>query len=260
MKIAIIEDEILTAEDLKDILLYIDPTLEVVAMLGSVSEAITYFETHTPPQLIFSDIQLGDGLSFEIFHALSIKSPIIFCTAFDEYAIKAFNANGIHYVLKPFSVQKIKEALDRYYSLQENFIQQAQSINKIIAEIKQANEQVQPTKKSTSILVYYQNKIIPIKLEDVALFYVKNETTHLFTFDNRTYVVNKSLDELQQLDTNTFFRANRQFIVSRHAIKEATHFQARKLSLALNLKFPETITISKEKASQFFDWLSGSNT
>jgi two-component system response regulator LytT len=258
MKIVIIEDEYLTAEDLKDVLLSIDDSIEVVAMLGSVAEAIAYFNTHAAPHLIFSDIQLGDGLSFEIFNQVHVSAPVIFCTAFDEYAIKAFNANGIHYVLKPFSVQNIKDALDRYYTLQQNFLQHADAIHKIIDDLKlSVSSQIVDTKKPSNILVYYQNKVIPVPLSEIALFYVKFEATHLYTFDGRDFIVNKSLDELQQLDTQLFYRANRQFIVHRNVIKEATHYQARKLSLELNIDFPETITISKEKSGQFFDWLTG---
>src|SRR5690606_15833659 len=236
MRVVIIEDELLTAEDLRDLILSIDPKIEIAATLYSVQEAIAYFSSNPMPYLIFSDIQLGDGLRFEFFSSIPIKAPVVFCTAFDEYAIKAFNANGIHYVLKPFSAQKIKDALAKYYELQTNFSPDNNAINQILAELKQAQQQ-NVTKKSASVLVYYQNKIIPIRLEEVAVFFVKNETTHLYTFDHRTYVVNKSLDELQQLDQARFYRANRQFIVNRQAIKEATHYQARKVSVELNIDF-----------------------
>lgn len=259
MKVVIIEDEILTAEDLKDILYKIDANIEVVATLQSVKEAVHYFKNNPLPQLIFSDIQLGDGLSFEIFSELDIRLPIIFCTAFDEYAIKAFNSSGIHYLLKPFNQQKISEAIAKYHDLKANFSSWSRSVEEVISELKDNNQKV-AAKKTEAILVYYQNKVIPIKVQDIAVFYVKNETTHLLTFENKKYVVNKSLDELQQIDTELFYRANRQFIVNRHAVKEATHYQSRKLSVELSLPFEEIITISKEKVTQFFDWLAnGSN-
>lgn len=254
MKIVIIEDELLTAEDLKDIILNLVPEAEVVAILSSVKEAIAYFNTQPLPQLIFSDIQLGDGLSFDIFAAINIQVPIIFCTAFDEYAIKAFDANGIHYVLKPFNAGKIKIALDKYWALQQNFVSYNQSVNNVVSSINSGVGH--SDKKMEAILVHFQNKIIPIKLEEIALFYVKNETTHLFTFNQETYTISKSLDELQQLNPELFYRANRQYIINRFVVKEATHYQSRKVSLALKLPFDDTITISKEKLSSFLEWLA----
>ncbi len=256
MKVVVIEDELLMAEDLVDAIRQAAPQAEVVAVLHSVKEAIQYFKNNSMPHIIFSDIQLGDGLSFDIFTAIDIKIPVVFCTAFDDYAIKAFNASGIHYVLKPFNVQKIREAFDKYHTLQSSFSTVTPSFEEIIAAL-QLNTLNGNNRKVASVLVYYQNKIIPIKLQDIALFYIKNETTHLFTFDHKTYVVNKTLDELQQYDEELFYRANRQFIVSRHAIKEASNYMARKISIVLNVSFEETITISKEKATPFFEWLMG---
>lgn len=255
MKIVIIEDEIFTAEDLKEAILQVAPQAEIVAMLQSVKEAVRYFSTHPMPQLIFSDIQLGDGQSFEIFEEVDITAPIIFCTAFDEYAIDAFNANGIHYVLKPFNNAKIKDALDKYYNLQHNFTTWSHAMNDALEMMQHPDHE--PVKKPNSILVYYLNKIVPVKLEDVALFYIKNDTTLMHTFDGKNYVVNKSLDELQQYDAYLFYRANRQFIVNRNAIKQAESQLTRKLNIELTIPFEDTITISKMKMSHFFDWLSG---
>lgn len=256
MNIVIIEDEQLTAEDLKEAILQADPTAHIVAVLNSVKESLHYFNNNAMPQLIFSDIQLGDGLSFDIFTKIDIKAPVIFCTAFDEYAINAFNANGIHYILKPFNVNKIREALHKYHTLQRSFTTQ---INTLVNVIKAFNDtQLQPmVKKTGSILVYYQNKVIPVRLDEVALFFIKNEVTHLYTFDQKTYVVSKTLDELQQLDNEMFYRANRQFIINRSVVREASHYQARKVSIELSVPFKETVTISKEKIAHFFEWLEG---
>jgi two-component system response regulator LytT len=257
MNIAIIEDEILTAEDLKEIILKEEPKANVVAVLHSVKEALAYFKTNSMPHLIFSDIQLGDGLSFDIFNAIDLKAPVIFCTAFDEYAIKAFNANGIHYVLKPFNAAKIREAIDKYHTLQDTFSSWTKSFENVF-EALNLHSINQPIKKAESVLVYYQHRVIPIKLKDVAVFYIKNEVTYLYTFDHKTYIVSKTLDELQQLDTDMFYRANRQYIVSRNAVQEASHYLSRKVSITLNVPFSEIITISKEKITPFFDWLTRS--
>lgn len=253
MKIVIIEDEFLTAEDLKDVILQAYPNAEIEAILYSVSEAVKYFQNNSLPQLIFSDIQLGDGLSFEIYDKLELKVPIIFCTAYDEYAIEAFNTNGIHYVLKPFDLQKIREAIDKFINLQVSFATWHKSLENAFESLQNAQQQ---NKKTTSLLVYYQNKVIPIKLNDVALFYIKNDATLMYTFDLKTYVVNKTLDEIQQFDTDLFYRANRQFIINKNAVKEVEHQLARKVSIELNLPFSESITISKEKITSFFEWLT----
>lgn len=257
MKIVIIEDEILTADDLKDAILKVEPDAEIVKVLYSVESAIAYFKSHEMPHLIFSDIQLGDGLSFDIFSEVAISVPVIFCTAFDEYAMKAFDANGIHYVLKPFNLNKIKEAFEKYNNLKSSFYQVEPSISEIINNLAQNLDPQSTSKKPDNILVHYQNRVIPIKVEDVALFYIKNELTYLFTFDLKSYVVNKSLDELQQIDDYLFYRANRQFIVNRYAVKEVAQTMSRKVSLELNVDFSESITISKEKISSFYSWLAG---
>ncbi len=255
MNVVIIEDEILTAEDLKDVILQIEPKASVVAVLHSVKEAVNYFKSQPMPHLIFSDIQLGDGLSFDVFSQVEISAPIIFCTAFDEYAIDAFNVNGIHYLLKPFNAQKIREALDKYQTLQSSFSYQSKTLETVYEAIKlSANQSAE--RRATSVLVYFQNRVIPIKLEEVALFFIKNESTHLYTFDQKTFPVSKTLDELQQLDSNLFYRANRQIIVNRNAVKEAAHHQSRRVTVELNIPFNEIVTISKEKIGHFFDWLT----
>lgn len=253
MKIVIIEDEMLTAEDLRDVILQVEPTAEIVAALSSVAEAVEYFQSHEMPQLIFSDIQLGDGLSFDIFNEVAISVPVIFCTAYDEYAMKAFNANGIHYVLKPFNAQKIQEAFEKYNALKSSFNAYTESLDKIIHTLSNQQE----SRKTNSILVHYQNSVIPIKIEDIALFYIKHEICYLYKFDQKSYMVNKSLDELQQIDEDLFYRANRQFIVNRNAVKEVLQYLSRKVSIELTIPFDESITISKEKITSFYTWLAG---
>ena len=253
MNIVIIEDELLTAEDLSAIVQEVSPQANVVAILQSVAEAIRYFKSAPKPDLIFSDIQLGDGLSFDIFSEVTIDTPIIFCTAFDEYAIRAFNTNGIHYLLKPFNAQKVREAMDKYQTLKQTFSNWPESIEKIIASLSIQNKMDQ--KKAATVLVYFKDSVIPIKLKDIALFYVQNNATYLFTFDNKKYVIDQSLNDLEQLDTNLFYRASRQFLINRHAVKKASSYLSRKITVELNVPFDEVITISKEKVTSFLDWL-----
>jgi two-component system response regulator LytT len=252
MNIIIIEDERLTAEDLADMISQLAPESNLLTTLSSVQEAIEYFSGSQLPDLIFSDIQLGDGLSFEIFNRIEIKVPVIFCTAYDEYAINAFKTNGIDYILKPFKEQEIVQALEKYRMLRGT--PSDQSINSLLQLIQQKN----PT-RATSVLVHHREKIIPVKMDEIAVFYIKHELTHLYTFDRKTYTVSKTLDEIQQLTGTDFYRANRQFIINRNAVQSAEQYFGRKVSIGLNLPFESVITVSKEKIPSFLEWLEGSS-
>jgi DNA-binding LytR/AlgR family response regulator len=249
MKIVIIEDEALTAEDLADILE--KEGMEVTATLSSVKMATEYLGSHPAPDLIFSDIQLGDGLSFEIFKTLAIATPVIFCTAYDEYALEAFDANGIDYVLKPFTSTTIAKALQKYLALRGNLAKAADPYAGLFALLEN-----RMTQKRRSVLVYQREKIIPLPLADIALCYSQNLITHLLTFDQKTFTVNHTLEELEAMGGEELFRANRQFLVHHKAIKDASQYFGRKLALALTIPFGEDIIISKAKAPAFLAWLS----
>ncbi len=252
MKIAIIEDEQLTAEDLSETILKVEPTARVTCSLRSVKEAVSYFQKNEIPDLIFSDIQLGDGLSFEIFKTLSISVPVIFCTAYDEYALNAFKANGIDYILKPFTKKTIADALSRYKELKNNFSRTATSYETILELFENRKNQ-----QFISVLVYIKDKIFPIKLNDIALFYIENEITHLITFNNKTHSINKTLEELEKITGSNFYRANRQYLINRKVIKDASQYFHRKLIVNLSIPFNEQITVSKVKVTDFLNWLSG---
>ncbi len=253
MKIVIIEDEAFTSEDLKENLLSVNPEIQIVATLNSVSNAIAWFKNHKHPDLIFSDIQLGDGLSFEIFQAASVSTPVIFCTAFDEYAVKAFKANGIDYILKPFNEADIAASLRRYQDLEKRFAGNTSQIETMLHLFKNKESQ----KKKVSVLVYYKDKILPVRVDSIAVFYLENKITHLITFDQKNYTISKPLEELEKLVGTAFFRANRQFLIQRDAIKEASQYFARSLSITLSFPFDEKIKVNKAKVPEFLDWLAG---
>jgi len=251
MKIVIIEDEKLTADDLAETILKVVPDAKIISVLHSVSTAISWFLKNEDPDLIFSDIQLGDGLSFEIFKKISTTVPVIFCTAYDEYALKAFDANGIDYILKPFDQSTIEAAFNKYNNLKNKFSENSPTLDNIIRLFENKKKHSQ-----SSILVYHKDKIVPIRLEDIALFYIENEITHLITFDQKSYTINKTIEETEKISSVDFFRVNRQFLVNRNTIKEASQYFARKLSLTLTIPFKETITVSKLKVPEFLSWLS----
>lgn len=253
MDIVIIEDEPLTAEDLADTILEVDDSAQILVTLESVHEAVEYLRNNDTPDLIFSDIHLSDGLCFEIFQKLDVPAPVIFCTAYDEYAIEAFKANGIEYIVKPFDEETISEALQQYQKLKKAFSKDNNSISyQALKDILEEKKE----RQSSSLLVNYQDQILPIRINDIALFFIENEMTRLLTFERDLYFVDKSLDELDQLTDNSFFRASRQHLVNREAVKSASRTFSRKLSVKLSIPFKDSVTVSKAKAPDFLKWLS----
>jgi two-component system, LytTR family, response regulator LytT len=246
MKILIIEDEPLIAEDLAADLLRLRPGSQIVATLGSVAEARAFFATPHDFQLIFSDIQLGDGSSFDLFASVAVRVPIIFCTAYDQFAIQAFQTNGIAYLLKPYGLAQLEAALDKY----ERLSAPPAELEALLRDFRR------PSPAQQTLLVFHKEKIIPVRLDQVALFYVRNDTTHLLDQGGRHYPVQQTLTELEAQAGQGFYRASRQHLVARAAIREAALHDGRKLLLHLHLPFAEPITISKEKAHHFLDWLA----
>lgn len=252
MNIVIIEDERLTSDDLAETLVEYDTSISIVAQLKSVKESIAYFQKQTWPDLIFSDIQLGDGLSFEIFKSLNITVPVIFCTAFNEYALDAFRANGVDYLLKPFSKNTVGAAIEKFKRLTNSHkVDDAISYSKILDLFESKN-----SNGKSSLLVYYKEKIKPIKIEDIAVFYLEEEVVHLVTFDRNTFVASHNLEELETLVGSNFFRANRQSLIQRKAVSDVVSYMGRKLLVNMSVPIQQKITVSKEKSPVFLDWLS----
>ncbi|AWM12646.1 DNA-binding response regulator [Flavobacterium sediminis] len=252
MKIIIIEDEALLAQELATTLKSINNTIEIEVILESVQEAKTYFQNHPRPDLIFSDIQLGDGLSFEIIKDENIKTPVIFCTAYDDYAIEAFKASGIEYILKPFSKQTLEIALLKFEHLKEhitsNMIQKYEAV--------QGNlQKVNNTKKS--FVINYRGRFLPVSLDKIAMFYLENEVNCVQLFTGKVYYIPNSLEEVEQKVDDNFFRVNRQFLINKMAIQEAIEHFPRKLKIQLTFPFEKEIVVSKEKKTKLLRWLSG---
>ncbi|WP_442588651.1 LytR/AlgR family response regulator transcription factor [Pedobacter sp. AW31-3R] len=252
MNIVIIEDESVVAEDLEiNLRKLINEPVEITH-ITSVKAGKAYFTANEIPDLIFSDIQLGDGLSFEIFLSQPMTSPVIFCTAYDEYAMDAFKANGIDYILKPFTTKTLNLALQKYMHLKKIFsADQLPQFDALLTMLVNKS-----SGKASSVLVYHMDKIIPVNMDDIAMFYLEHETTHLLTFSGKTFYPNKNLDELERLSGSTFFRVNRQKLICRKAIIDVSSFFSRKLSLNLTFPFAEKILVSKVKVPQFLKWLA----
>lgn len=251
MKVLIIEDEVNAAKELKRILLQLDPAISILSILDSVEESIAYLSLHTP-DLIFSDIQLADGMCFDIYNTVTIKSPIIFCTAYDDYMLDAFNTNAVSYLLKPITEDIVGKALDKYQSLKSAFEPElaATSIEKLAKQLRYAYK--------TTLLAEHGEKIIPLQVKDIAYIYLENSVVYAITIQNQRHFLSASLDELEKcLDPDFFYRANRQFIINRSSIANIERYFSRKLIAKLTMVTPETIVISKAKASDFLRWLEG---
>ncbi|MCD9576677.1 LytR/AlgR family response regulator transcription factor [Flavobacterium soyae] len=252
MKIVIIEDEILVAEELVSNLKQIDPNIEIISILSSVKEAVNYFNANPQPDLIFSDIQLGDGLSFDIAKDITIDVPVIFCTAFDEYALEAFRVNGIEYILKPFSLESLGKALLKFQNMQKIMAGSiAQKYEAAMEALKAKNKN-----SSTTIMVKYRDRLLPFAHDKIALFYLENEITYMRCHNGKVYSMSESLEELEHKTAEKFFRMNRQFLVNRNAIIDVTDYFPRKLKVNLLFSFDKDIIVSREKRSRLLAWLT----
>jgi DNA-binding LytR/AlgR family response regulator len=248
MKIVIIEDEPKTASNLEKILRSINGRFDIAEIIDSVETGLAYFEEAGFPDLIFSDIQIADGLSFEIFDTHPPKCPIIFCTAYDQYALQAFKANGIDYLLKPFSEADVQKSIEKYQDLRQSE-HSNDTLKELFAQLHKPQKQ--------SVLVNYRGKIIPVNFHRISYFYSSQHTTAI-GFEGKELGINYTLDELEKmLDSTNFYRANRQYIINRAFVREIEHYFARKLVVRLTQPTPETIIISKAKASDFLRWMEG---
>ena len=256
MKIAIIEDEPKIAESLKLILMEIDPSISVMKILSSVKSSVEWLRVNQSScDLLFMDINLTDGLSFEIFNQIESNTPIVFLTAYDQYALDAFKVNGVDYILKPFDKTKIKQSLKKFKSLTQT------GSNPLNAECLQHLLEVVASKtitnKRKSYLVYHQDKLIPLAVDDISCFYKSNKVTYACTISNKKYVIDDVLDKIQnEVSSVNFYRANRQFIVSKNAIENIAIYFNGRLIVNILPKPDEKIIVSKAKATDFKNWLS----
>ncbi|TRX61427.1 response regulator transcription factor [Fulvivirga sp. M361] len=252
MKVLIIEDEAPAFRRLQKVLEEINPEIEIIDVLDSVEESIRWFETEHLPDLIFMDIQLSDGLSFEIFDAVTVSRPVIFTTAFDEYTLRAFKVNSIDYILKPIKKEELSLSLSKYEQMKSAFgNNNALDLNALIGQIR-----LDDKKFKTRFLVKKGEELISIETTDIAYFQTRHGVVHLTTSHGHTHLMDFNLDELvQQLDPDQFYRANRQFIVHFPAIKKVHKFHKGKLLIELKQPIDEPVTVSSEKASHFKAWL-----
>ncbi len=250
MKIVIIEDEPLVAEELQRQIEQIEPGAEVLTLLDSVESSLEWFSQNTAPDLILSDIQLSDGVSFEIFEKIRPESPIIFTTAYDEYAIRAFHLNSIDYLLKPIRESELLTALDKFKKRLGKGMVFSREIEFLLQDLKQGK------KYKNRFLAHIGQSIVPVPKEKVAGF-LKDELIFLLNTDGEKLITDYStMDELEELlDPKQFFRANRQFLVHVQEVEGYKTHYTGKLLVQLRKHQPLEIIVSREKASTFKRWL-----
>lgn len=248
-RVVIVEDETAAAANLRHMLQEIEPDVEVVNILESVEESVEFFREAHDVDVVFMDIHLADGDSFRIFKSVDISVPIIFTTAYDEYALQAFKVNSIDYLLKPFKVKELKSAIEKLERLTVS--ERTSERERRQAMIEERNSDALQT-----MLVRYKDKIIPLKMSEVAFFYTFAERVTVTTLAGDSYPVDKTLECLaRELPVDDFFRANRQFIVSRQAVKDVAVWFGSRLALNLTIETPERIIISKARVPEFKLWL-----
>ena len=239
MKAVIIEDETAASVNLSSVLRKVIPGIEISAVLESIAESIEYFGSQPMPDLVFMDIHLADGEAFRIFEAVQITCPIVFTTAYDQYALEAFKVNSIDYLLKPIKESDISRTVDK--------LEYGQRVSNMVREHE----------RQKTFLISVKDKIVPLKVEDIAYLYTFNEKVSAYTRDGQVLPMDKSLDRLaKMLPQNDFFRANRQFIISRSAIKDISVWFGSRLSLNLTPAAPEKLVISKDRVPEFKRWLA----
>ncbi|GAA4846715.1 LytTR family DNA-binding domain-containing protein [Algivirga pacifica] len=252
MKVVILEDEPLAVERLKRLLKEVMPEAEIIQEMSSVAEAIEWFEEHDHPDLLFSDIEVADGVSFEFFKQVELHCPVIFITAYDQYAIQAFEVHSIDYLLKPLTKKRLGLALEKWKEAQKIYGDEtAAKLQELMVSITEP----QNTSKSRFI-VKSGSKIKSIKVEEIAYFFTEDKVSFLRTKEGNKYPVDYRLEELNTLlDHDLFFRINRKYIIHIDALQEIhTYFKGR-LKLELLPVVEEDIVVSAERTPLFKEWL-----
>ena len=249
MRVVIIEDETAAAQNLSAILHKVRPDLEVVATIDTVVESVEFFNSKPQLDLVFMDIHLADGSSFRIFDNIDIATPIIFTTAYDQYAIEAFKVNSIDYLLKPINEEGVRRAIEKWQRLTS--VERADytaRINEVAQKQKAQQQQV--------FLVHFRDKIIPLQINDIAFFHTSEERVMAYCFNGAKYQVDLTLETLQsKLPSDLFFRANRQFIISRKAVKDISVWFGSRLTVNLSIEAPERLVVPKARVHDFKKWL-----
>lgn len=251
MNVVIIEDEHLAAKRMTDLLNRFDKDIKILDTLPTIKRSVNWFSENHQPDLVFMDIQLADGLSFDIFERIEIKCPIIFTTAYDEYALKAFKVNSIDYLLKPIDYNELGKAMKKFYT---NYSQYKTETNPEI--ITNLLRNFQNNKYKTRFLIKVGIHLKNIEVNDIACFYSLKKATYLSTYDNRSYNIDHSLEQLEELlDPKKFFRINRKYIANLTSFIDIMSFKNSRLKVKMKGTNDDDIFVSRDKVQKFKRWL-----
>lgn len=250
MEALIIEDELIAAQNLQRLITNVAPDIEIAGTLQSVEETVEYFSRPEKIDVVFMDIHLADGLAFHIFDSVNIDCPIIFTTAYDQYALDAFKVNSIDYLLKPINKEDLIRAIDK---LRRNMDNKAGTVG--MEQIRSLMEMMQSNKYKSYFLIQVRDKLVPLQVSDIAYIYLDDKLTRAVTFNGQSQILDKPLDAIfSQLDPTLFFRANRQYIISHKAVKDISIWPLSKLHITLSLPTPDKIIVSRARTAEFKDW------
>jgi len=253
MKVVIIEDEKAAIRNLRALLDEQNTEMDILVELDSVTDAIEWFRTHPMPELVFMDIHLADGSSFEIFEYVPITCPIIFTTAYNEYALKAFKVNSIDYLLKPIDSKDITKALrklEHFTSLQETIPPDYSNLVRAL--------RLKESYKTHFLVPIKGDKLYPLPVEDIYYFHIEDGNVKAVTHTSRSFVLPNHLDELTELlDPHNFFRVNRQYLIARKSVQDIDLWFNSRLSVNLKVPVKEKIVVSKARVTEFKNWFTG---
>lgn len=252
LRVAIVEDEIPAARLLRTLIARLRPAWEIEVLPGSVEEAVQWFAANRHPDLLFLDIQLADGTSFELLSQARPSSAVVFTTAYDEYAVRAFSVSSIDYILKPVDEERLAEAIARYESLRGRMLPPDDYLDTLLEALQRREKRFR-----TRFLIAGTDRFLTLPVNDVAYFYSENKVTTAVTFAGRNHVVDLPLSRLEeQLDPDRFFRANRQVLLSVGAIDRIEPYFNGKVSVTVRPPHKEKITVSEERVPLFKTWLN----
>jgi two-component system response regulator LytT len=252
MKVLIVEDEELAVKKLEKTIAMVDDTVQVVGHADSIESAVDWLQGNTAPDLIFMDIELSDGQSFEIFNLTEVKSPVIFTTSYDEYALKAFKVNSVDYLLKPVQKDELKKALEKF---KQNF-SRAENNSGLETLVKELHQKLQSKEYRKRFLVKNGSRLVSIDVEDIAYFYSDGRLNFFKTYDNRKFIVDYTMEDLaDMLDPKPYFRISRSFFVSVSSIEKIDDYFGNRLILQLKPAVDKEVLVSRERVSEFKVWM-----
>ena len=258
MKILIVEDEELAVKKIRKTLGEVDENAEVVGVADSITGTVDWLQTNPSPDLILMDIALSDGQSFEIFSRIPVKSAVVFTTSYDEYALKAFKVNSIDYLLKPIQKEDLEAALNKYKQMKAMYIEEPKDVPglNMDALVKELQQKLQPKEFRKRFLVKHGQKLVSTEIDEIAYFFSDGRLNFFKTDDNRKFVVDYTMDELEEmLDPEKYFRISRAFYVSVRSISQIHDYFGNRLLLQLKPVVDKEAIVSREKVADFKKWM-----